>query len=213
MQDLKLTENTFDPKPHWEVPLASNKPPVYVLPDLFDQNGYDLCYIEQLFSVANYDVDGMQAHRHRKALRQHWMTQTFKSEGAVLNHALLFERKGYTGRALAQLKEWAKTQPAYYKLINIKPKWGLDFSMDYYDSDGNTIEVLHWEYDGFNLDEIEEKKAIVEQQLISIDWDDAAKQILKRKDEWYSLDFFAQSDYKCNFFGIGSERWKMVVWS
>jgi hypothetical protein len=214
VQDLRLTENKFNPNPHWEVPLSSAKAPTYIVPDLFDQNGYDLCYIEQLYGVANHDTDLINNHRpHRTALRQKWMDQQYKKEGAVLNHALLFERKGYTGRALEQLKEWAVSQPAYYKLVNIKPKWGLDFSMDYYDSDGNTFEVLHWEYDGFELDEIADKKAKIEEHLVSIDWDDAAKEILKRKDEWYSLDFFAQSDYKCKYFGIGSERWKMVVWT
>lgn len=189
-----------------------NRPFPYVTPDLFDQNGYDLCLTEKMYADRNNTL--YEYHRtHRAAIRQPWLEQQYKPEGAVLNHALLFERKGYTGRALEQLKYWAKHYPAYYRLINIKPKWGLDFSMDYYDSEGNTFEVLHWEYDGFDFDEINDKKQEVEQQLISIDWDDAAKEILKRKDEWYSLDFFAQSDYKCNYFGIGSERWKMVIWS
>ena len=212
MQDLILTDCKFDPEPYWEIPLNSQKPLAYVVPDLFDQNGYDLCYIEQLFAVQNNSHQ--ESHRsHRVALRKPWFKQDYKKEGAVLNHALLFERKGYMGRAKEQLEAWAKEQPAYYRLLNIKPKWGLDFSMDYYDSEGNTFEVLHWEYDGFDYDEIQDKKLLVEQQLLSIDWDDAAKEILKRKDEWYNLDFFAQSDYKCSYFGIGSERWKMVVWS
>ncbi len=211
MQDLTLTENKFEPNPFWENPLDSKKPLPYVVSDLFDQNGYDLCWTEQLYADKN--LAHCEKHRsHRTAFRKTWLTQNYKKEGAVLNHALLFERKAYTGRALEQLKEWAKDQPAYYKLINIRPKWGLDFSMDYYDSDGNTFEVLHWEYDGFDYNEINDKKLEVEDRLVSIDWDDAAKEILKRKDEWFSLDFFAQSDYKCNYFGIGSERWKMVVW-
>ena len=212
MQDLILTNNQFNPEPYWEVPLDSTRPLIYTTPDLFDQNGYDLCSVERLYAAKNNAHE--ESHRfHRAAIRHAWLEQRYKKEGAVLNHALLFERKGYTGRALMQLKEWAKDQPAYYRLINIKPKWGLDFSMDYYDSAGNTFEVLHWEYDGFDFNEINDKKQQVEQQLISIDWDDAAKEILKRKDDWYHLDFFKQSDYKCNYFGIGSERWKMVVWS
>lgn len=212
MQDLTLTASQFNPDPYWEVPLSSDRPLAYVVPDLFDQNGYDLCYIEQTFADKN--LAHSEKHRsHRTALRKTWLKQNYKEEGAVLNHALLFERKGYTGRALEQLQRWAKEQPVYYKLINIKPKWGLDFSMDYYDRDGNTFEVLHWEYDGFDFNEINDKKQEVEQQLVGIDWDDAAKEILKRKDEWYHLDFFKQSDYKCNYFGIGSERWKMVVWN
>lgn len=215
MQDLTIAGSRFNSNPYWEVALQGNgieDAPTYATHDLFDQNGYDLCYIEQLYAVANCAYSSM--HRsHRVALRRPWMTQPHKKEGAVLNHALLFERKGYRGDALDQLKRWAKDQPAYYKLINIKPKWGLDFSMDYYDSEGNTFEVLHWEYDGFNHDEIADKKLEVQETLANMDWDDAAKEILKRKDEWYHLDFFAQSDYKCRYFGIGSERWKMVVWS
>ena len=45
----------------------------------------------------------------------------------------MFERKGYTGAALDQLTEWAKKNNLIYKLIAIRPKWGLDFSIDYVD--------------------------------------------------------------------------------
>lgn len=212
MQDLTITSAKFDPNPYWEVPLLSSRPAPFTDTHIFDQNGYDLCSVEQLYSIRNLaHVENVR--NHRDALVQSWMTQEYKNEGAVLNHSYLFERKGYAGEALEQLKEWAKTLPIYYRLINIRPKWGVDFSMDYYDSQGNTFEVLHWEYDGFDFNEINDKKLETEQQLVSIDWDDAAKEILKRKDEWYSLDFFAQSDYKCKYFGIGSERWKMVVWT
>lgn len=208
---LKLTDNKFNPNPYWEVPLDSQKPLPYVIPDLFDQNGYDLCLTEQLFADKNLQK-GSSHRSHRVAIRSNWFEQDYRNEGAVLNHALLFERKGYVGAAREQLQEWAKTYPAYHKMLNIKPKWGLDFSMDYYDSQGNTLEVLHWEYDGFDHDEINEVKEKMEPILLSIDWDDGAKQLIKKKDEWYNLDFFRQSDYKCNYFGICHERWKVVVW-
>jgi len=39
-----------------------------------------------------------------------------------------------------------------------------------------------------------------------------AKQLLDRKEEWYKLGFFEQSDYKTKFFGIEKERFKMVIW-
>ena len=34
----------------------------------------------------------------------------------------------------------------------------------------------------------------------------------ERKEEWHSLGFFEQSDWKTNFFGIDKERFKMVLW-
>lgn len=211
MQDLILCDSKFNSNPYWEVPLDSTKPITFIVPDLFDQNGYDLNPIEKLYAAKN-DTTTEYHRTHKVAIRHKWFIQDYKREGAVLNHSLLFERKGYTGRALEQLHEWAKIYPIYYKLINIRPKWGLDFSMDYFDSDGNTFELLHWEYDGFDHDEIVGKKHEVEKILLNIDWDDAGKQMLKRKDEWFNLDFFSQSDYKCKYFGISSERFKMVVW-
>jgi len=46
----------------------------------------------------------------------------------------------------------------------------------------------------------------------SIDFEQAGRDLLKYKDKWHHLDFFAQSDWKCDFFGIPKERFKMVIW-
>jgi hypothetical protein len=209
---IKLTSNLLNPNGHWDKPIGK----MLYIPlaediDLFDQNGYDLTVLEQHFASTNdYEI---QAHRsHRTAIKQPWFTQDQKLEGAVLNHSLLFERKAYTGAALEQLKQWATKLPLIYKIIAMRPKWGLDFSMDYVDRKGNAFEVLHWEYDGFDYDEIETVKKIIEPRLLAIDWDDAAQEILRHKDEWHHLDFFAQSDWKCNYFGVPKERFKMVIW-
>ena len=212
MQDLILTDAKFDPNPFWEVPLDSKKALAFADTNVFDQNGYDLCSVESLYADKNA-THSERVRNHRHALRQSWMTQNYRREGAVLNHANLFERKGYTGRALEQLKTWTDIYPIYYRLINIRPKWGLDFSMDYYDSQGRTFEVLHWEYDCFDLSEAQEVKNQMDEKLLSIDWQDAAEAIWNKKDEWFHLDFFKQSDYKCGYFGIVPERWKMVIWS
>ena len=134
------------------------------------------------------------------------------AEGAILNHSLLFERKAYTGQALEQLEYWAKNLPLIHKIIAMRPKWGLDFSMDYVDRKGNAFEVLHWEYDGFDYEEICAVKELVEPKLLAIDWNEAAAYLLKYKHEWHHLEFFAQSDWKCDYFGINKERFKMVIW-
>ncbi|UJP05247.1 MAG: hypothetical protein LZF61_10525 [Nitrosomonas sp.] len=212
MSYLHLTNNQFNPEGLWTKPLARFDPPLAGDLALFDQNGYDLTALEQWYAAVN--LTPAIAHReHRRALKAAWFTQPDRIEGAVLNHGLLFERKGYTGEALEQLKRWSQENPLIYKIIKIRPKWGLDFSVDYADRTGNVFEVLHWEYDGFDFEDVEAHKQRLQAKFATIDWDDAATSILRLKDQWHHLDFFAQSDWKCNYFGIIKERFKMVIWS
>lgn len=209
---LRLTDNQLDANGYWSNPVAK----IVFLPTaddlaLFDQNGYDLTELEKHYASSN--CAGPDSHRcHRTALKKPWFTQQVKVEGAVLNHSLLFERKSYEGAAREQLQQWARNLPLIHKLLAIRPKWGLDFSMDYVDRAGNSFEVLHWEWDSFDYEEIVAVKEFVELKLKVLDWNDAAKQILAHKDQWHHLDFFAQSDWKCNYFGIPKEQFKMVIW-
>ena len=100
------------------------------------------------------------------------------------------ERKGYKGKALEQLTAWAKNNSHIHKLIALKHKWGLDFSIDYCDREGNVFEVLHWEFDGFDYNEIADKKIVMDEFLTQQDWNHSAQQILKHKEQWHHLGFF-----------------------
>ena len=212
MSTVVITDNQFDPNGYWDQPIEKllYQPTIEDL-DLFDQNGYDLTLLEQHFAYGNR-VKPKKHRDHLRALKQEWFTQLPRTEGAHLNHSLLFERKGYTGAALEDLKFWARTLPLINKVIALRPKWGLDFSMDYVDREGRAFEILHWEWDSFVYEEVEQIKTTVEPILLAIDWADAADQILAHKEQWYHLDFFAQSRWKCQYFGIPEERFKMVAW-
>ena len=210
---LHLTDNRFNTDPYWMERIKS----VFACPpkeavEYFDQNGYDLTKLEQLYAVAN----GANTTPHRNSehitLRQTWFTDDAPESGPHINHALMFERKGYSGDALRQLETWASYRPQFHKLIAMRPKWGLDFSIDYADRDGNVFELLHWEYDGFEYNEIADKKEKMEEFLLNQDWPDRARVMLKRKSEWHGLGFFEQSEWKTRFFGIDKERFKMVLW-
>lgn len=209
---LTVSSNQFDPNGYWSKPVEK----IVFIPTaedvaLFDQNGYDLTDLEKHYAYSNWAKT--KKHReHRVALKQSWFEQEYKTEGAVLNHSLLFERKGYTGAALEELQYWAKELPLLHKVIALRPKWGLDFSMDWVDHKGNAFEVLHWEWDSFDYDEVEAVRKTVEPVLKSIDWTDAGHNILAMKNQWHHLDFFAQSDWKCDYFGIPKEKFKMVAW-
>jgi len=212
MSTVVITDNQFDSNPYWSNPVEKILyQPTAEDVALFDQNGYDLTDLEKHYAYSNWSKP-KQHREHRVALKQAWFTQDHRIEGVVLNHSLLFERKAYAGAALEQLQYWAKTLPLLHKIIAMRPKWGLDFSMDYADREGNAFELLHWEYDGFDYDEICEVKAQIEPKILAINWEQAAKDLIKYKHEWHHLDFFAQSDWKCNYFGIPKERFKMVIW-
>jgi hypothetical protein len=212
---LRLTKNAFNLSGYWSNPIPSElcfgesiPSPKYI--DIFDQNGYDLTILETLYATANQYPSTL--HRYKQTLKQDWIVQKEKIEGAVLNHAYLFERKGYVGKAAEQLEKWCQVNPTLYKVLKYRPKWGIDFSMDWVDREGNVFEVLHFEYDSFNVIETEAVRKEMEQKFLSVDWDDAGKHLLKRKSEWHHLGFFEQSDWKCNYFGIMPERFKMVAW-
>jgi len=208
---MKISFNQFNPNGFWSNPLVDSYTPTINDLDLFDQNGYDLSPIEQQYSTVN-ECNIYRHRQHRVAIKSNWFIQDPISVGAHLNHSLLFERKAYEGPALEQLRSWTKDLPLLYKVIAMRPKWGLDFSMDYVDHKGNSFEILHWEWDSFNYEEVMSIKEHIEPKLSAIDWEYAAQQLLMNKDQWHHLDFFAQSDYKCNFFGVPKEQFKMVLW-
>ena len=177
--------------------------------DLFDQNGYHLTKAEQAF----LDRNGYQkiARRHEDCLRQDWI-QWDKKDGAHINHSDIFERKGFADQALEQLDVFAEEyNPMLYKLIKMKPKWGIDISIDYVSTDA-VFEVFHYEWDSFDYEKVLEKKLEIEGLVLNLDWDQAAKELWGRKDEWINLDFFEQSLWRTEFFGTEPEKFKNIIW-
>ena len=177
--------------------------------DLFDQNGYHLTKAEQAFLTRNgYEPI---ARRHEDCLRHEWISWD-KREGAHINHCDLFERKGFKDCALEQLRVIAEEHnPMLYKLIKMKPKWGIDISIDYVSEDA-VFEVFHYEWDAFNYDQVVEKKLEIEEFVVSQDWDDVAKTLWSKKNKWINLDFFEQTKWRTDFFGLSPEKFKNVIW-
>lgn len=212
---IEVTNESFYKNQTWYKPLSWRKPEIFSSSqwvDLFDQNGYRLTLLEQEYAYVNDQPYVL--HGDEKSLRKVWMKHVDKypTTGPHINHSFLFERKGYSGLASEQLKLFAKTNNLINKLVNYRGKWGVDFSMDYVDESGNSMEILHFEYDSCNYNEIQEVKSKVEEKVVTVDWNLAAKQILNRKAEWIDLEFFEQSKWKTDFFGLPKERFKMAAW-
>ena len=121
---LHVTDNQFNANPYWSEKIRSvfSVPPKETV-EYFDQNGYDLTKLEQLYAVAN----GAETTTHRNSehitLRKEWFTAEEDREGPHINHAVMFERKGYSGDALQQLETWAGYRPHFHKLVAMRPKW------------------------------------------------------------------------------------------
>lgn len=178
--------------------------------DLFDQNGYHLTKAEQAFLVCN----GYQQveRRHEDCMRYDWFTWD-KRDGAHINHSDLFERKGFKSVAKEQLEYIAQEyNPMLYKLVKMKPKWGIDISIDYVSKDA-VFEVFHYEWDSFEYDAVIEKKLEIEKFILNLDWDDVAKSLWKIRDQWYNLDFFEQTQWRTDYFGLSPEKFKNVIWN
>ena len=217
--DLFWINSKFDETELWTKPVPED----LLLDDImctskcvksFDQNGYDLCLLEQLYAQPNMDPVTEFTHYRgfRTCILKPWFTQNEKLSGYVLNHSMLLERKGYGGEALEQLNKYAKSNPLLYKLINYKTKWGLDLSIDYVDESGDCFEVFHYEYDSFDFNKINKIKETVEQLVSNTNFDEVVIDLKNKKSEWFNLEFFAQSEWKTNYFNLEPERFKMVGW-
>ena len=93
----------------------------------------------------------------------------------------------------------------------MKPKWGIDISIDYVSKDA-VFEVFHYEWDSFNFEILSEKKLEIENFILNLDWDDAAKKLWHKRKEWYDLDFFEQTQWRTDYFGLTPEKFKNVIW-
>ena len=208
---IQLTLESFDPVSHWSNPIQdlsifSTEHCV----NLFDQNGYHLTPVEQLYAEQNgYPLN---TRRHETVIRKSWLTLDNTYTGAHINHSDLFERKGYTGEALEQLRHYVQYNNLLWKIIKMKPKWGIDISIDYVDEKGNVFEVFHYEWDSFEYEPVVERKLAIENFVLTQDWDKHAIEVLKRKEEWFELDFFGQSKWRTDFYNIPPEKFKHIIW-
>ena len=176
--------------------------------DLFDQNGYHLTKAEQAF--LSYNGYRPIERRHEDCLRYDWLVWD-KRDGAHINHSDLFERKGFDDHAKEQLLAFADINPMLYKLVKMKPKWGIDISIDYVSEDA-VFEVFHYEWDSFEYDAVIEKKLEIEKFVLNLDWDEVAKDLWKKKEQWYNLNFFDQTQWRTDYFGLSPEKFKNVIW-
>lgn len=220
MNDLINNKPIFDPNPYWTNPIPNESIDWDLIESnkaihLFDHTGYDLCPIEQEYGKYN-PFPGCELTIHRNdrhiSLQMPWYSQPHKTTDYVLNHSMILRRYALEGKALEQLKAFAKRNHLLNKVINLNPKWGFDFSLDYV-NETEAFEILHYEYDGFDYENIINAQSKIQNLVDNTDFEKTAQDLLQKKSEWFNLDFFEQSHWKCNYFGIPDERFKLVIWN
>lgn len=198
--ELVNLEPKFTDYPYLTKPISRHQVETLRFKD-FDKDGYE---VPTPLEYLHYEANGVELNReiqYHIAPVQEWYTDTESSEnGLVLDHCMLLTRYAFAGEARQQLEEVCKNRPILQKLLNIKPKWGIDFSLDYV-SHELVMEVIHIEQDFNNLEEAEAAKARLENIIDNTDWYEGAMMLYARKDEWINLSSDDHSDYKAKFFG------------
>lgn len=208
MINLRKSTASLNPKNSWDLPIDDNFHFSHNCLKNFDQNGYDLTSLEREYAIVNgapLITDGW-----RSAVKQPWF-ECDSINGPHIDHAYLYERKTFSGAALDQMLMFAEKIPLAYKVIRLRAKWGIDVSIDYVSKE-HAFELFHYEWDDFNLDNVLDKQYEVEKIILNTDWDDAARTLIRRKDEWHHLDYSGQDKFKSDFYGLSPDRYFLVAW-
>lgn len=175
----------------------------------FDPNGFGLTELEIELIRANKGSFYREDYLTQKT---DWLAQPETKSGVVLNHSFILYRRAYEGQAEEFLWSLAQEDPRIHRVLQQRPRFGLDLCVEYIQPDGTIFEVLHWEYDSVDPEHIEYMRQQYQDKFLNIDWEYAAQQLLAKKHEWHGLAWFPQSKYKCDYFGIIPENFGQVLW-
>jgi hypothetical protein len=174
------------------------------IPEFFDRFGYELTYVESVYHKAN-GIDGHVlvpgSPTDAAACIQDWMIQVEEHENIYLDHCHVNTRYAYEGAALDQIKEWSIINPRLRKLINIKPKYMVDFCLDYI-TDSRVYELIHIEHDFHDYDLYMKHLSLMEELIHTTDWDMAYFDLQNYFHKQYNYDEYAQARYKAKYFGL-----------
>jgi len=173
-------------------------------PEFFDRIGYELTYIESLYHKAN-GIDTLVlvpgSTTDASANIQDWIDQKQIHSNIFLDHAHIIVRYAYIGKAYNQIKKYAKQYPRLQKLLNIKPKFGYDFCIDYINHE-KVFEICHIEHDFSNWKTFKRNFDWAENFILTTNWEEKANYLESTYNDWYTNDEYAQAQFKAKYFGI-----------
>ena len=171
--------------------------------EYFDKDGFDLTEFEALC----YEMNGFPVERkaNRIASQSRWITSV-PCYNVEIHHSYQCVRFGFAGDLADQIDELAfqYDMPNLLRLLDIKPKLGLDVNLEYRFGDRYVIDLFHYEED-FSLGDtlsIERRANEIESLINTTDWDDIAYQLIDKREEWQHLTGDDENDYKARLVGL-----------
>lgn len=165
----------------------------------FDKDGYELTDLEVRLHEQNHVV--VKSYLNHRSAGCDWFLKSPQFKYAKIDHSMISYRYHYEGEALYSLIKAKQSRPGLQKLINIRPKWGLDLSVDYI-TDDLCFDLFHVEIDEYDFDRFMETKCRIEEIVLRTDFDDLGKTFIKQKDQWQHLSSDDQCDWRARYLGL-----------
>ena len=198
--DYKLTSHPFLSKPLEDLTIYQKTK----IPEFFDRFGYELTYIESELHKQN-NISGHVlvpgSPTDAAACIQDWIVQVQKHPNLFLDHAHVNVRYAYEGDAKIQIQEEAKKNPRLNKLLNIRPKFMVDFCLDWIEED-KVVELIHIEHDFDDFDLYKTHLAAMEAFIQAQDWEKAYHDLKDFFKNSYTYDEYAQGRKKAEYYGL-----------
>lgn len=187
--------------------------PRYFTPEnlkYFDKDGFELTPLERV--IYDYHAVPINDHLNNHCNQLDWFVQKDNPvKGVVLDHAMILHRFAVGGLLREQLERVVDIAPVFHKILQIKPKWGLDFNLDYYDELG-PLELFHVEFDTRDYEEAYVQKTVIENFILSMDWMYVVERLRATEDEWKNLSGMKQNDWKAKFLGFDKAEQTQKAW-
>lgn len=195
---LEVSNNSWSLNPGLELkkPVETNKINDKTVM-FFDNDGFELSLLEQEYYKEN-DIFLNPILNHSCDQRE-WIK--CKDSNFKIDHSMLLQRWKFGEDAREQLKKNKTRFPQLNKYLKLQNKWGLDFALEYY-NDETSLEVLHIETDYKSYEEAMVGKKEFENKLLSTDWNDFVKSLIRNKNKWESLQGMDQNDWKAAHWGL-----------
>jgi len=163
----------------------------------FDKDGYELVQIEQLlYKQNNYQLTDIL---HKPLYSSHWIQ--IDHPHIFIDHSMILTRCDFTQNCKELITEECVRNRKLQYLLQVKKKWGVDIDINQF-RNGKIYEILHLEYDSYNIEKANELKLKTEQFLLKQDIEHMCDSIMSKYDEWSTIHGYNQNLWKAKFLGF-----------